>query len=401
MGGLNSSLLAGSPQYDRIDYRKNIHIRGCARYPIKGSPIRQSLSTTLLPSDAGKNGFGLFRLEAMTSGPANSMRTLFANLRTFRRGQIIGEDLQRDMQGTRLVVNSSQGHGQWEFYRLGNDLYVIVGDGVFDATSRVETLLGEGLVEFHLRLAGVLELTIPGSKQPLIVTGPSMLMLHQPPGVNVPERVRPECRDTAMSLFCRPQYLAKLAERNGIERWRGLEEIELSGAATVWHRQAPLTPTLLHIANSLLRCPYQGGVRLLHAEAKALELLCEILTISINTDQPTVLATPTECEERRLDMARKMLASQLSSAPSTFDIARSVGMSETKLKRTFKARFGVTIFNYGLECRMRHALELLRCKRMPVGQVAQAVGYQHQTSFTAAFHQFFGFLPNQARRHMH
>ena len=363
--------------------------------------MRQHLIATSSPGDAAKNEFGLFRLEAMTTGPANSVRTLFANLRSFRRGQIIGEDLQRDMQGTRLLINGSQGHGQWEFYRLGNDLYVLVGDGVFDETSRVETLLGEGLVEFHLRLAGVLELTMPGSKQPLIVTGPSMLMLHQPPGVNVPERVLPERRDTAMSLYCRPQYLATLAERNGIERWAGLEEIERSGAATVWHREATLTPTLLHIANSLLRCPYQGGIRLLHAEAKALELLCEILTIGFGADHQGVLATPTECEERRLDMARKMLASQLSVAPSTFDVARAVGMSETKLKRAFKARFGVTIFNYGLECRMRHALELLRCKRMPVGQVAQAVGYQHQTSFTAAFHQFFGFLPNQARRRMH
>jgi AraC-like DNA-binding protein len=76
-------------------------------------------------------------------------------------------------------------------------------------------------------------------------------------------------------------------------------------------------------------------------------------------------------------------------------------MSESKLKRTFKARFGATVFDYGLECRMRHALELLRCRRMSVGQVAYAVGYRHQTSFTSAFFQFFGFLPSKARTDMH
>ena len=83
------------------------------------------------------------------------------------------------------------------------------------------------------------------------------------------------------------------------------------------------------------------------------------------------------------------------------DVARTVGMSESKLKRAFKARFGVTVFEYGLECRMRHALELLRCKKMPVGQVAFAVGYRHQTSFASAFRDFFGFLPSSARTDMH
>ena len=360
--------------------------------------MRHMSVNTKVVSETKKPEFCLLRRESISSGPANGVETLFSNLRAFRRGHIIGEDVQRDMQGARLLINGSEGHGQWEFYRLGNELYVLVGDGVFDATSRVETLVGEGLLEFHLRLAGVLQLTMPGSREPIIVTGPSMLMLHQPPGIDIPERVLPQRRDTAMSLYCRPEYLANLACSNGIQRWTGLDEIEKTARQAVWHRQFPLSPTLLHIANSLLRCPYQGGVRLLHAEAKALELLCEVLTLDASVANPTI---STECEARRLDAARRMLASHLKSAPTTSEVARSVGMSETKLKRAFKSRFGVTVFNYGLECRMRHALELLRCKQMPVGQVAHAVGYQHQTSFTAAFQQFFGFLPKHARRHMH
>jgi AraC-like DNA-binding protein len=347
-----------------------------------------------------KAGFGLFRQEALTSGPAGSVHHLFADLRCVNRGEIIGEDAQRDMQGARLMVNGSMGHGSWEFYRLGHDLYVMVGDVVYDAAPRVETLPGEGLVEFHLRLAGVLTLTMPDSKELVTVTGPSMLMLHQPPGINVPERVLPQRRDTGMSLFCRPQYLTELGQRNGIERWAGLDEIEHLGFTSVWHRQVPLSPTLLHIANSLLRSPYRGGVRLLHAEAKALELLCEVLSGAAAHRQELQLGT-SETEARQLDLARHMLASQLSSSPRTRDVARAIGMSESKLRRAFKARFGVTVFDYGTECRMRHALELLRCRRMPVGQVADAVGYQHQTSFTAAFQQYFGFLPNQARKNMH
>lgn len=60
----------------------------------------------------------------------------------------------------------------------------------------------------------------------------------------------------------------------------------------------------------------------------------------------------------------------------------------------------VTIFEYALERRMKHALELLRCKHEPVGQVAYAVGYRHQTSFASAFHEYFGFLPVGPRTDM-
>jgi len=346
-----------------------------------------------------KAGFGLFRREALTSGPTGSIHHLFADLRCVNRGEIIGEDTQRDMQGARLMVSGSMGHGSWEFYRLGHDLYVMAGDVVYDAAPRIETLPGEGLVEFHLRLAGAITLTMPDSKEPVTVTGPCMLMLHQPPGINVPEWVQPQRRDTGMSLFCRPQYLAELGQRNGIARWAGLDEIERLGSRMVWHRQVPLSPTLLHIANSLLRSPYRGGVRLLHAEAKALELLCEVLSSAAAPQE--LLLGASETESRQIDFARHMLASQLSSSLRTRDIARAIGMSESRLKRAFKARFGVTVFDYGTECRMRHALELLRCRRMSVGQVADAVGYQHHTSFTAAFQQHFGFLPNQARKKMH
>jgi AraC-like DNA-binding protein len=57
----------------------------------------------------------------------------------------------------------------------------------------------------------------------------------------------------------------------------------------------------------------------------------------------------------------------------------------------------MTVFEYGLGCRMRRALELLQADTVSICQVAESVGYQHQTSFTAAFRDHFGFLPSEAR----
>lgn len=342
---------------------------------------------------------GLFRQETLDTGPANTLMNLFADLRRVNRGEIIGEDTQRHLQGTRLLIDCTQGHGSWELYRLDQDLYMVAADGLYDE-ARIEMVPGEGLVEFHLALTGVLEMTMPGCARSVMVTGPRLLMMYQPPGVNISERVMPKVRHTCVSLYCRLPFLAEFAHRSGVARWSLLEEIEKHNPSAVWHQQAALSPTLQYIGKSLLENPYQRGVRLLHAEAKALELLCEMLATA--QEQSSLLSSViSEGESRQLDAARLMLATQLGAPVRIRAIARAVGMSESKLKRAFKARFGVTIFDYGLGCRMRHALELLRCKRMSAGEVADAVGYQHQSSFSSAFYRFFGFLPSKARTRMH
>lgn len=127
-----------------------------------------------------------------------------------------------------------------------------------------------------------------------------------------------------------------------------------------------------------------------------LELLCEVLHCA--AELPQAVAPTADDELRRLDLARRIVTTQFSPPPQIGQIARRVGMSDTKLKRAFKARFGTTLFDMSVEVRMRHALELLRCKRMSVGQVAYAVGYSHQTTFASAFKQHFGFLPSTARQ---
>src|SRR5207244_206769 len=135
---------------------------------------------------------------------------------------------------------------------------------------------GEGMLEFHLRLSGTLEMRLPGTQGSITITGPRLLMMYQPPAIDVWERVVPRLHDAGVSLYCRPTFLAELVRRNGVARWSILEEIEQHGTTAVWHKERALSPTLLYIGKSLLESPYRHGIRLLHAEAKALELLCEV-----------------------------------------------------------------------------------------------------------------------------
>jgi transcriptional regulator GlxA family with amidase domain len=175
-----------------------------------------------------------------------------------------------------------------------------------------------------------------------------------------------------------------------------LHAIARNPGGGVWHERRPLSAGLHYVATSLLQSPYQHGFRLMHSEAKALELLCEVLSPGSNELEAQRSAASTTLV-RQIDTVRRILSTQYAPIPHIHELARRVGMSESKLKRAFKEHFGTTLFDYGLDCRMRHAHELLRANSMSICQVAECVGYQHQTSFTAAFRDHFGFLPSEAR----
>jgi AraC-like DNA-binding protein len=138
---------------------------------------------------------------------------------------------------------------------------------------------------------------------------------------------------------------------------------------------------------------------MLYLEGKCTEILCaciEMWLAHLNADKPG--ETLSARDLRLIEKAREMIVEDLRHAPTIPELARVVGTNASKLKRGFKFLYGMTIFDYGHRCRMNHALHLLVDERQPVGQVALAVGYQHQTSFTAAFRDYFGFAPKDARR---
>lgn len=335
--------------------------------------------------------------EALRTGPARTVENLFADLRSLGRGELLAEHRERNLQGTRLSIDRAHGNGIRNLYRLHDEFFVTSMDGVYDSP-RTEIVPGEGLLEIHIRLSGVLEMTLSDSDDPLVLTGPQLLIRYQPPGVDIVERVRPNLREACVTLYCSPRFLRTLGGSDALASWSVLEEIHSARSAAVFHRQTQISTTLLYIARSILENPYSSSLRLLYVEAKASELLCHLISESQLGSFSHGYSSESDS---RLHIARQMLASKLRDPPRIVEVARAVGMSGSTFKRAFKARFGMTVFDYRLECRMRHALGLLRAKRVSVGEAAYEVGYRHQTSFSAAFRQFFGFVPRDARNKMH
>ena len=78
-------------------------------------------------------------------------------------------------------------------------------------------------------------------------------------------------------------------------------------------------------------------------------------------------------------------------------LCRQFSVSPTFLKENFRRAFGAPIHRWLVEERIRRARELICTTRMPIQQVALAVGYEGMSQFNAAFKRYYGMTPSQFR----
>ena len=80
------------------------------------------------------------------------------------------------------------------------------------------------------------------------------------------------------------------------------------------------------------------------------------------------------------------------------ELSRQYHMNPTTLKAAFKSTYGTSLAAHIKEHRMERAAKLLKETDMSISEIAQAVGYDSQSKFTAAFKAFYQVLPREYRK---
>lgn len=94
--------------------------------------------------------------------------------------------------------------------------------------------------------------------------------------------------------------------------------------------------------------------------------------------------------------ARDILLRQFDRKLTIGYICSSLGTNEFKLKQGFREMFGTSPYRMLTDIRMAKARELLEAG-MHVSTVAYRVGFQHLSSFSAAFEKYYGRTPKSLR----
>jgi AraC-like DNA-binding protein len=137
----------------------------------------------------------------------------------------------------------------------------------------------------------------------------------------------------------------------------------------------------------------------LHASAKAMELLHVTLRDkSMLLDGGERRFRLTSRDRHLLGQAREILGREFVDPPSLSALARRIGLNTSKLCFGFRHEYGETTSEFVRRQRLAHAKTLLQETELQVREVARRCGYQHHSTFTAAFVRTFGMSPKGMRR---
>jgi len=101
-------------------------------------------------------------------------------------------------------------------------------------------------------------------------------------------------------------------------------------------------------------------------------------------------------EINRLIKVESLLVKDYSGTPPTISaLSKIAAMSPTKLKRDFKAMYGLPIYEYFQKNRMIRARSLLLEGKYAVKEVGIMVGYSNLGHFAGSFRKEFGLLPSE------
>jgi AraC-like DNA-binding protein len=329
-------------------------------------------------------------LRAALGGPGATLEEAFASLECAPGAATLSRHRIRELTGARLPLLPEEGEGYFDLTRIGEDVYVIVGNFAYK-NPRFELIPGDGMIQFYFKLSGDLTLGVSRAEA-MRLNRPSLLVYSQPKGVDLQEWTAPRALERCVGVTLKARYLVEHFLTAGAYAPAQLQMLAIGEPDQFKYVQLPLTAEMFELATKLVENPYTDNLRLIYTEAVTLELLCAAVRGFANlAHAPNEVYS--ERDLRCLKAARDLLMTQLSPVPTIRQVARAAGMNETSLKHGFKAIFGETIFDFSVRCRMQHALSLLRERRMPVARVADAVGYAHQTTFATAFRRHFGVRP--------
>ena len=154
-----------------------------------------------------------------------------------------------------------------------------------------------------------------------------------------------------------------------------------------------MTPEMQTIVDSLFNIQYEGKTKMMFFRSQITALLshffgqlASLKTEKINTH-----------EREKLNQAKKILLKNIDNPPSLSEISKEIGLNTFKLKKDFKAFFGVPVFKYLQNERLTLAHKLIRNQETTVQEAAWHVGYDSLSSFSNAFEKKFGYRPSQIK----
>lgn len=307
-----------------------------------------------------------------------------------------------DLLGTtysdnQLLIPETHGSGYFRLVELGNGLQALVYDFLLNDTF-VLRREQDGPIEYYTLVFDDVEtnsgfsVAIGTDKSPEDPTRSTVFYLTSSI-YNVESILYKGVRVKGVRAFLTvpwmQQYLQLSEKESVLEKYISLK------TAGVWYK--PVNEELKKLLNDLL---YEQNTPLLFYQNKItriIELFFEWLY-----DEMQLLTEKSGISRHDIEMAQKVeniLTADVTRIPPTVkELARQAAMSESKLKKIFKAVYGQPPYEYFQNQRMQKAKIMLLSGNYSVKDIGYTLGYANLSNFTLAFKKVFGQLPSDILR---
>lgn len=298
----------------------------------------------------------------------------------------------------RTIYQSPRGSGTTDTFRLGNDALVNVINCVMPRAALWTYENREAFITLRASLACDVEFRF-GSSPPLVFNRPELTLACIPAGLPMTASIGAGARQQGIVAVFRARTFAS---RFGLMPDDLPPEMRAAIAGSAREGRIASFPIDHRVASLIadtLDSRLHGELRTVQLAGRLAELVAYAMEAMLQQDKLVTTALP---RMRDLDIARaarERLDRDYRRPPNFRDLAHDIGTSQNKLKAVFKQAFGLTMADYCLERRVREAQQLLMEAKLTVAQVAERVGYEHQSSFTAAFRGHVGMSPREYRKH--
>ncbi len=154
-----------------------------------------------------------------------------------------------------------------------------------------------------------------------------------------------------------------------------------------------MTPEMENIVDSIFSNNYSGKTKMMFFRSQITALLSHFFgQLALKQEEAS---KPQHREQ--LNKAKDILLENLDNPPSLSELSKAIGFNTTRLKKEFKAIFGVPVFKYLQNERLVSAHKLIRENEATVQEAAWQVGYDSLSSFSNAFAKKFGYRPSQIK----
>jgi DNA-binding response OmpR family regulator len=119
------------------------------------------------------------------------------------------------------------------------------------------------------------------------------------------------------------------------------------------------------------------------------------------TTPASAAAGPGDGQSALVAAATALLLDQMAAPPTMEALARQLGTNEKRLTEAFRESFGLTVFGWLREQRLKRARQLLAGTDTPIADIAAHCGYGSPANFATAFRERFECAPRDFRHRTH